>query len=291
MAKRKNASRSLADWSSNAAFRAVIAALRKRPYDKRVPAMGAIMRRGLAPLAGYRARAEANLAMIYPDMTSTERRQIADGCCDNFGRTIIENYSWQELGARMAKVTPKGAGLAALEDAAAANRPVIFATGHFGNHEAARHLLVAKGYDVGGFYKPMNNAFFNAHYVETMAAWGGPIFAKGKNGTLRFVRHLRGGGMGTIFIDVAAREESIPFMGKPARTSLSTAKIALRLNAVIIPYFAIRQADGLSFDVEIEAPITHGDPREMMVEINARLEAQIARNPSQWFWVHRRWKP
>lgn len=291
MAGRNDAKGTLADWTTDAVFRTVVAALRKRPYAARVPAMGAIMRKGLAPLAGYRRRAETNLAMIYPDMPASKRREIADACCDNFGRTIIENYSWQELGARMAQVTPTGTGLAALEQAAADKRPVIFATGHFGNHEAARHLLVAQGYNVGGFYKPMNNPFFNQHYVETMSSWGGPIFAKGKNGTLRFVRHLAGGGMGTIFIDVAAREQNIPFLGKPARTSLSTAKIALRLDALIIPYFAIRQADGLSFDVEVEAPITHADPHTMMVEMNTRLEAQIARNPAQWFWVHRRWKP
>jgi KDO2-lipid IV(A) lauroyltransferase len=96
--------------------------------------------------------------------------------------------------------------------------------------------------------------------------------------------------MATIFIDVAARDEIIPFLGHPARTSLAAAQIARRLDALVIPYFAIRQADGLSFKVEIEAPITPADPRAMMVEMNARLEAQIARNPEQWFWVHRRWK-
>lgn len=278
------------DWMTDAMFRGIIAALMKLPYEKRVPAMGRIMARALAPLAGYQKRAETHLALIYPDMPASDRKAIARACCDNFGRTIIENYSWPELGKRMAQVTPGGAGLDALQEAAAQNRPVIFATGHFGNHEAARHLLTAKDYTVGGFYRPMNNPFFNAHYVDTMSAWGGPVFAKGKQGTLGFVRHLRGGGMGTIFIDVAAREEVLPFLGHPARTSLSAAKMALRLDALILPYFAIRQADGLSFKVEVEAPIPHGDPRDMTLEMNARLEEQITRNPAQWFWVHRRWK-
>jgi KDO2-lipid IV(A) lauroyltransferase len=278
------------DWVTNAVFRGVVGSLLKLPYEKRVPAMGAMMRRGLGPLAGYQKRAEANLALVYPDLPASDRKSIARACCDNFGRTLIENYSWPELGERMAGVTPTGAGLSHLAKAAAENRPVIFATGHFGNHEAARHLLTAHGYTVGGFYRPMNNPFFNDHYVKTMSAWGGPVFAKGKHGTLGFVRHLRGGGMATLFIDVAARDEVIPFLGHPARTSLSPAKIGKRLNALIIPYFAIRQPDGLTFQVEIEAPIIHAAPRDMMIEMNARLEAQIARNTSQWFWVHRRWK-
>ena len=278
------------DWISNKIFRGLISGLQLLPYEKRVPAMGQVMQRGLGPIAGYLGRAEANLKLIYPDMTNQERQQLARTCCDNFGRTIIENYSWKELGARMANVTPTGAGLSHLAQAAADKRPVIFATGHFGNHEAARHLLTAMGYEVGGFYRPMNNPFFNDHYVETMSAWGGPVFAKGKHGTLGFVRYLRGGGMATIFIDVAAKDEVIPFMGQPARTSLSAAKIAQRLHALVIPYFAIRRPDGLTFEVEVEAPITAAEPRAMMEEMNARLEAQIARNPAQWFWVHRRWK-
>ena len=96
--------------------------------------------------------------------------------------------------------------------------------------------------------------------------------------------------MGTLFFDVASREEVIPFLGHPARTSLSSAKIALRIDALVVPYFAIRQPDGLTFKVEIEEPIAHTNPRDMLIEMNARLEAQIARNPAQWFWVHRRWK-
>ena len=290
MTKIKTRPGTATDWLTNAVFRGLIASLQRLPYEKRVPAMGRVMARGLGPLAGYLKRAETNLALIYADMPLQERHRIARDCCDNFGRTIIENYSWKELGARMARVTPSGAGLTPLQAAAAQNRPVIFATGHFGNHEAARHVLTAQGYTVGGFYRPMTNPFFNDHYVETMSAWGGPIFAKGKQGTLGFVRYLRDGGMATIFIDVAARDEIIPFLGHPARTSLAAAQIARRLDALVIPYFAIRQADGLSFKVEIEAPITHADPRTMMEEMNARLEAQIARNPSQWFWVHRRWK-
>ena len=282
--------RSIIDWLTNAVFRGLIAGLQLLPYQTRVPLMGRVMRYVLGPVAGYKRRADTNLAMIYPEMPAPKRRQIAAECCDNFGRTLIENYSWQDLGARMAPSKPEGAGLTHLSQAAASNRPVIFVTAHFGNHEAARHLLTHIGYNVGGFYRPMNNPYFNSHYVETMSAWGGPVFAKGKNGTIGFVRHLRNGGMGTIFFDVASREEIIPFLGHPARTSLSPAKIALRLDALIIPYFAIRQPDGLSFKVEVEAPIAHSNPRDMMIEMNARLAAQIARNPAQWFWVHRRWK-
>lgn len=281
---------SKSDWLADRALRGLISTLMRLPYDTRVPMMGSALRRAIGPLSGYTKRAEENLALIYPDMGVIDRRQLAQACCDNFGRTIIENYSWQEFGRKLADTKASGAGLDAIDAAIAEQRPVIFVTGHFGNHEAPRQVLTAMGHSIGGLYRPMQNAYFNDHYAKTMTSWGGPVFAQGRSGTMGFVRHLRGGGLGTLLFDVSAPGEIIPFMGHPARTSKSAAEIALKLNAVVIPYFGIRQDDGVSFAVECEAPIPHAAPTDMMIAMNARLEAQIARHPAQWFWIHKRWK-
>lgn len=281
---------SSADWLADKALRGLIASALALPYARRVPMMGAALRRAIGPLVGYRQRAEANLALIYPDMPAPERRGIAAACCDNFGRTLIENYAWQEFGARLADTQPTGAGLDPLADAAAAKRPVIFVTAHFGNHEAPRHVLTRMGHTIGGLYRPMQNPYFNAHYAKTMTSWGGPVFEQGRRGTMGFARHLKSGGMGTLLFDVSAKGVSLPFLGHPAHTATSAADIALKLDALVIPYFGIRQPDGMSFKVEVETPITPGTPRDMMAEMTQRLEQQIGRNPAQWFWVHRRWK-
>lgn len=278
------------DWLADKILRGLISALLRLPYERRVPLMGAILRRGVGPLVGYRKRAEDNLAMVYPDMPPDERRAIAAACCDNFGRTLIENYAWKEFGKRLAGTVPTGKGLTALSQAAADKRPVIFVTAHFGNHEAPRQVLTAMGHVIGGLYRPMQNPFFNAHYAKTMTSWGGPVFAQGRRGTMGFARHLKSGGMGTLLFDVSAKGPTIPFLGQPAHTALSAAEIALKIDALMIPYFGIRQPDGLSFAVEVEAPIPQSTPEEMMTTATQRLEAQIARHPSQWFWVHRRWK-
>ncbi len=281
---------SKADWLADRALRGLISTMLRLPYKTRVPLMGRALGKAIGPLAGYRKRAQDNLALIYPDMGVLDRRRLAEACCDNFGRTIIENYSWQEFGEKLSGTMATGDGLVHLEQAAQSQRPVIFVTAHFGNHEAPRQVLTRMGHTIGGLYRPMQNAYFNAHYAKTMTSWGGPVFQQGRRGTMGFVRHLRGGGMGTLLYDVSAPGVRLPFLGHPARTSLSAAEIALKLDALVIPYFGIRQPDGLSFTVEVEAPITHGSAEDMLLDMNARLEAQIARNPAQWFWVHRRWK-
>jgi KDO2-lipid IV(A) lauroyltransferase len=282
----------LGEWVVNLVARAVIAGALALPYATRVRFAGWLVRRVIGPVAGYRRRALDNLAATWPDRPDGERRAIADAVCDNVGRTLIENYSTADLLARMADVAPEGPGVAALEAAQAAGRPAILVTGHFGNYEAARAALVARGFRVGGLYRPMRNRYFNDHYVRTMDAFGGPVFGQGAKGTAGFVRHLRDGGQLVLLFDQHVnRAESFQFLGRPAATAMSAAELALRYDAVLIPFYATRQPDGLSFRVEMETPIPPTTPRQMTEELTRSLEARVRSNPGQWFWIHRRWKP
>ena len=191
----------------------------------------------------------------------------------------------------MAKNTPTGAGVSALEQAAATGRAVILVTGHYGNYEATRACLVARGYDIGGLYRDMKNPYFNAHYVKTMEAFGGPVFAQGRRGTAGFVRHLKQGGQLVLLFDQHVfGAPQLDFLGEPANTALSAAELALRYDALLIPFYGIRQADGLSFETVLEAPIPHTDALTMTQLLNDSLAARIIADPEQWFWVHRRWR-
>jgi Kdo2-lipid IVA lauroyltransferase/acyltransferase len=259
------------------------------PYRWRVPLMGWLMRLVVGPVAGYRQRADENLALIWPKMALKQRNSIAAKALDNAGRTLMENYSTAEFTARQSQIIPTGAGLAALEKAASENRPVILVSGHFGNYEAARACLVARGYTIGGLYRPMSNPYFNAHYIRTMEAFGGPVFPQGRAGTAGFVRHLKAGGLLVLLFDQRASGSRIDFLGHPARTALSAAELALRYNADLIPFYATRRPDGLNFSVELEAPIAKASALEMTEALSRSLEARVQAHPEQWFWVHRRW--
>lgn len=277
-------------WLEDRLFRGLLALALALPYRWRVPLMGWLMRRLIGPLAGYRHRALDNLALVWPDRPAAERQRIASAALDNAGRTLIENYSTADLRALGRRTRAEGPGVAALDRARAEGRPVILVTGHFGNYEAARATLVAQGCDIGGLYRPMRNPFFNAHYVQTMEAFGGPVFPQGRAGTAGFVRHLKSGGQLVLLFDQRAPGVWQDFLGHPVETALSAPQLALRYGADLIPFYATRQADGLSFRVELEAPIPHSTAEEMVLAMNRSLEARVIATPGQWFWVHRRWK-
>ncbi len=278
-------------WLENLALRALIGSALALPYPARVWFFGAVMRRVIAPLVGYKKRALDNLTLIWPEMPLARRQAIANQVCDNAGRSLIENYSTRDFMARMARIEPEGPGLAALQAARAAGQAVILVSGHFGNYEAARASLVARGFAVGGLYRPARNSYFNEHYVRTMEAFGGPVFAQGHVGTSGFVRHLRSGGQLVLLFDQDVRgAESFAFMGRPARTATSAAALALRYNALLIPFYATRQKEGLGFVIDLEAPIAVSDATVMTAAITASLEARVRAKPEQWFWIHKRWK-
>ncbi len=278
-------------WLQDRALRSLIWVLLRLPYRWRVPLCGWVLSRVISPMAGYDARIRTNLALVMPDLPKAEVDRIVRAVPDNVGRTIIEIYSGAEFVARTRQYPLTGAGVAALDEAHQTSRPVILVTGHFGNYDASRAALIARGYRVGALYMPMGNPYFNAHYVRAISGIGTPLFPRGRSGLSAMVRHLRGGGMLGMLVDQHMRHgEQLTFFGEEALTALSAAELALKYDALLIPTYAVRRDDGLSFDIIVEAPIPHGTPEAMTQALNDSLETLVRQHIDQWFWIHRRWK-
>jgi len=261
------------------------------PYRLRIPLLGWLTSRIVAPLAGYSARVRENLALAMPDLPEAEVRRLMRAVPDNAGRNLMELYSAKEFSARARHSTVYGPGLPFIERARAEGKPVIFVTGHMGSFNAARVAMVEQGFEMGVFYRPMKNRYFNAHYAEAMGSLSQPMFEQGRRGMLQMAKHLRSGGVLAILNDLNAHGGvPLDFFGEPALTSLVTAELSLKFEAPLVPVWGIRRDNGLDFDIYVEAPIPPGDPVEMTREFNARLEVQVRAHMDQWFWIHRRWK-
>lgn len=275
----------------NYILRAIIGLGLALPYRWRVPLTGWVVSRLLAPLAGYRGRIRENLARIRPDLPRAEVNRLVLAVPDNMGRTLAEIYSGAEFVSHIKDIPLEGPGVATLVTARAENRPVVLVTGHFGNYDVARAALIARGYRVGGLYKPMRNRLFNAHYEQAIMALGKPLFPRGPKGLADMVRFLKSGGMLGLVMDQHMHHgEELTFFNVPAMTATSAADLALRYSADLIPIYGIRQPDGLSFRIQVGVPIPHGDPRDMTQALNDNLESLVRDHMDQWLWVHRRWK-
>lgn len=281
-----------AQFVQNRIFRAFLTLARGLPYAKRVPFMGWVMAHLVAPMAGWRKRIRGNLALIYPDLPKREVDRLCLLVPDNLGRAIMEVYSPAEFANGLKTASLQGAGVAALAEAKAANRPVICVTGHFGNYTAACTALIARDYRIRTLYNPMSNGYFNDHYVEMLTKMGMPMIERSRSGMADLIRFLKQGGMAGIPLDQHIRQgEPLDFLGHPAYTALSAAELALKYDALVVPVYGLRKADGLSFDIIVEKPIPHSDPVTMTQAMNDSLAQLVERFPEQWLWIHRRWKP
>lgn len=281
---------SVRHWIDDRLTGAVIGAVKLLPYHRRVPAMGWFFRRVLGPLLLYR-RIRQNLRHVFPDMPKAEVSDICRGVADNFGRSFIELHSGRDFARLAATFEPGGPGLAALDRAHAEGRPVILVSAHFGNYDAWRSNLSARGFRVGGLYMPMTNPAANARYVATIESIARPLFPRGSEGLSDMIRFVKSGGMlGLLGDHYMAHGELVDFLGKPAWTATSAAKMALKYKALLVPLYATRNPDGLTFTIEVEDPIPHTDALTMTKALNDSASRKVMAHKGQWFWLHRRWK-
>jgi KDO2-lipid IV(A) lauroyltransferase len=108
----------------------------------------------------------------------------------------------------------------------------------------------------------------------------------------------RGGLVLGLLADQHAGDKGLrlPLFGHDCSTSAAPAVLALRYGCRIFPAICFRTAPG-RWRVEVgDEILTHrnGEARSIesiMRDVNRAFEAAIRRDPANWFWVHRRWKP
>ncbi len=272
-------------------LKGIIGAMRLLPYERRVPTMGAMVR-SLGPLVGFRKRVRQNLKLTCPDLSDSEVNRICSEVSDNAGRAMMEHFSPEGFTARQRDAKLSGPGVAAFDAAAAEGRPVMIIAAHFGHYLAIRIALQARsGRPLGCLYRRMANPYFNEAYVKAFYKTGSPMFEQGRRGMVEMVRSLKSKEMIAIVSDLHVHGgEELMFFGKPAVTSVLNAELAMKYNAVMIPCYAVRQPNGLDFEILMHDPVPHSDPKTMTQYINDDLEQVVRRHMGQWFWIHRRWK-
>lgn len=282
---------SFTDRVQNGFTRAILGGALLLPYAFRVRLVGRVVSTLVAPIAGWNKRVHGNLSYVFPEMSAAERTRIAKAVSDNVGRTLIEIYSGEEFVAHALPSPVEGPGVAALEAARAAGRPIVLVTAHLGNYDAVRSKLSREGYPMAALFRPMKNPLFHRHYLKAISTIAEPVYPTDGKGIASLIRHLKEGGIIGIVADVGSTKAPLlRFFDKPAHTPLSAAEWALKYDAVMIPVFGLRQPDGLTFRLHVSDAIPNGDPAEMMQSYNDVVESIVREYPEQWFWVHRRWK-
>jgi KDO2-lipid IV(A) lauroyltransferase len=209
----------------------------------------------------------------------------------NMGRTLFEILHCTEFQTLHERNIVSGPGLATLQQAHAVGKGAVIVSGHFGQWEAIRSTLKARGMETGAVYRPQTNRHYERRLFAGIEAGGKPILATGKIGTRALVRHIRKGGFIAILLDEKYTDGArLPFLGHPALTSLAAAQLALKYDLPMVPAFGTRTGDGTQFNVEFDAAIAPSDSLTMTQTFNDNLSDRILNDPDQWYWMLHRWK-
>jgi KDO2-lipid IV(A) lauroyltransferase len=242
----------------------------------------------------------ANLRLAFPEKTEPERRAIARETYRNLGRMAAEFLLVPRLTRAEVDAIFEYDGWDAWEGARARGRGVIACTAHFGNFEvlAAAHTL--RGIPITMITREMGKSGANDAWRRTRSRVGVEDLVVRKGETLKAARRSLAAGRVLGYVidqNQPLRRAVFPtFFGVPAATSPTPAVLAMRTGAAVIFIVAVPLGDGrhrVVIEGPLDPPETGDRVRDVLAftqDLNDRLERWVRRHPSQWYWLHRRWK-
>lgn len=188
-------------------------------------------------------------------------------------------------------------GIENFEAATAKGKGVIFLTCHLGAFDLQITNMSLRGLKPNIIGTALKDERLNEMLVQYRNAHGAIAIERGKE-TLRLIKALKTGGSIAILIDQDTNVKScfVDFFGMKASTPVGAAILALKTGAAVVPTYIYLADDGLQHMYVLpEIPIIATGNEEQDVVTNTQnytrfIEEQIRKNPSQWVWMHERWK-
>ena len=181
-------------------------------------------------------------------------------------------------------------------------RGAILLVSHSGNWEIMAligGLLIAKPVKatIYALARPLKNPYLYQYVLNLRGLTG--LKSISKTGAVRqTLKRLKENGILCLLIDQRVSEGSVEaeFFGREALTTSLPAIAAIRLGTPIFHVFLHRTRD-LRYVMDVEGPVPieitkdpEEDIRTNTQRFNDRLEADIRKDPTQWLWMHNRWR-
>lgn len=171
---------------------------------------------------------------------------------------------------------------------------VLF-TGHFGNWELLGVYLSAVGYPITAIARDYKNDYIYEEVMKIRQSKGAEVFNRSE--IKKALKALLRQKFLLILGDQDAHQdgEFMQFFDRPASTPLGPVKLAQRSNSYIVPIYLVREGFNdyrliVKEPLEIAKDAPLEEQRDVLQQLTTSLEAVIRDYPSQWLWVHRRWK-
>ncbi len=257
-------------------------------------AVGRVIGRLALKLAGSRrAVVRRNIELCFPDLSTEERDELTRQHFEALGMSLIEMgigrwASDEQLGDLMTLE-----GVEHLDAAVAEQRGIILLSAHFTTLEASGRVLAKHCPPFDAVYRKNRSEF-----ITELLRHGRELSADGtieKRDIRQMVRSLKSARPVWYAPDQSYDRkgaEVIEFFGVPCMHTTATSTLARLGNAIVLPYFPRRNADG-KYSLCLLPPLTDIPSGDLVADTNqyiSVLEDHIRSCPEQYFWIHRKFK-
>lgn len=242
---------------------------------------------------------ETNLNFVFDNsLSQTEIKEIQKYSYFNmvlWVQSLIENLNVSD---KELKNTVQIENLHIIENLKKEGKPLIFISAHYGNMEMLSHYINRFVIPVYQVARESNFKEIDEFIIKAREKSGSKIIFR--SGAIKaLVKAMIKKEAVSLIIDqnINSREgEEVIFLGKKAYQTSSSANLARKFDAFIIP-IAIFNQDNYTYKIKVYEPIvpikTDNEKEDLksisQLEANA-ISAIIREDKKQWFWPHKRFK-
>jgi KDO2-lipid IV(A) lauroyltransferase len=234
------------------------------------------------------------------EKSEKEREQIVRECFFNLGKGINEMLYFMADPRRMLNrvemVNPER-----LDAVIAEGKGAISVTAHFGNFPLMMLFVAQLGMRTNCIIRQNRDPKLEEYLLKKRDRHGlFTVFSRPRRKCVKeALQVLSRNELLFILMDQDLEGEAgvfVDFFGTAASTATGPIVFAKRADAVILPMFIVREK-GNRHKIYVEEPyeIVEKDSEEEtlrynMQELTKKVESYARRYPSQWAWMHRRWR-
>ena len=242
-------------------------------------------------LPDRREAARTNLALCLPELDGPAREALLRANFRDVGIGLFEfaRAWWGEVAPMRASARIEG--LEILQRLQAEGRGVLLVSGHFMTLELCGRLL-CDHVPLAGMYRKHRSPVMEWAVLRGRLRYASAMFGNGD--TRAAIRHLKRGGVLWYAPDQDMRGKDTvfaPFFGIPAATITATHQFARMTGCAVVPFFHRRE--GADYVLQVGQPLSPFPTDDAVADsaaVNAAIEAMVRQAPSQYLWLHRRFK-
>ena len=177
-------------------------------------------------------------------------------------------------------------------------RGLLLVGAHYGNFEIAGYLLGLFGFNVYSIARPLDNKYISRYLYRVRQRAGQNIIDK--KGAAELMARIASNGATLCFIadqDAGRKGIFVDFFGRKASTYKSIGLLAVTNNIPIAVGYSRRIDNRFFFEIGVNRiifPHEWADKEDPLAwvtqEYSKAIEESVRENPTQYWWLHRRWK-